>query len=236
MASVRDMAQTSLEGPIRFVVPLPAFSRERQAQSPRFAEADAMPERSDISATSLERFRHYLTLLARTQIGPQYRAKFDASDVVQQTLLDANRQLDEFRGSTDAELASWLKRMLSCNLADAFRALGRQKRNVAREQSVQESLNQSCTHLESWLQAVQSSPSQHVMKGEQLCHLAWALGELPDAQREAIELHHLHGLSLAETAENLGRTQPAIAGLLRRGLCKLRSLLEDTDSTTGNDV
>jgi RNA polymerase sigma-70 factor (ECF subfamily) len=51
--------------------------------------------------------------------------------------------------------------------------------------------------------------------------------QLPDSQREAIELHHLHGLSLIETAEQLDRTTGSIVGLLRRGLTKLRELLQE---------
>lgn len=190
-----------------------------------------MAEMSEISAASLEQFRGYLTLLARMQIGPGYQAKFDEFDIVQQTLLDAHQRFDQFRGSTEAELVAWLKQILSSNLADTFRAHGRQKRDVSRERSINDRLNSSCLHLESWIQSVQTSPSGRVMKEEQLRRLAWALSELPDAQREAIELHHLHGLSLAETASQLDRSYAAVAGLLRRGLSRLRELFEINSET-----
>jgi RNA polymerase sigma-70 factor (ECF subfamily) len=55
------------------------------------------------------------------------------------------------------------------------------------------------------------------------------MGELPDAQREAIELHHLHGLTLAQTADEMGRTAPSVMGLLRRGLLGLQALLDEDD-------
>ncbi len=90
-----------------------------------------MSQQVETNGPQLEHFRRYLALLARTHLGPQHRAKLDASDMVQQTLLEAHQKLDQFRGSTDAEMARWLRRMLSCNLADAFRALGRQKRDGA---------------------------------------------------------------------------------------------------------
>jgi RNA polymerase sigma-70 factor, ECF subfamily len=176
----------------------------------------------------LEQFRHYLGLLVRTQLGPRLRAKFDMSDVVQQTLLDAHRQWEQFRGSDDAELAAWLRKMLACNLADAFRAWGRAKRDVSRERSLEALLDQSCSQLAGWLEAVQTSPSAKAVKNEELLQLAWALDQLPEAQREAIELHHLQALSLAEIAAFLQRSEAAVAGLLRRGLSRLRELLQES--------
>ncbi len=63
------------------------------------------------------------------------------------------------------------------------------------------------------------------VRNEDLLRLADALTQLPAAQREAIILHHLQGASLTETAERLGRTDAAVAGLLHRGLRKLREVL-----------
>ncbi len=177
-----------------------------------------------------EDFRQYLALLARAHLGPQQRAKVDPSDIVQQTLLDGHRKLEQFRGSTQAEMAAWLRRMLSCNIADAFRALGAKKRDVALERSLDVPLNETCSRLEVWLEAVQTSPSGKACRNEQLIRLAWAMSELPDAQREAVELHHLHGLTLAETAEAMDRTAPSVMGLCRRGLVGLRALLEEDES------
>ena len=177
----------------------------------------------------LERFRPYLELLARMQLDARYRAKFDASDLVQQTLLEALQKWEQFRGSSDAELAAWLRQVLAHNLADAVRALGRAKRDIARERSLPEEIERSSSRLEGWLEAVQTSPSQKAVKNEQLLHLAKALAELPSAQREAVELYHLHGCSLAELANRLNRSQSAVAGLLHRGLKKLREMLEERE-------
>src|SRR5438093_728396 len=91
---------------------------------------------------ALERFREYLRLLARTHIGHQLKGKLDPSDVVQQTLLEAHRKRNQFRGQTDAELAAWLRQMLAYSLADAIRALGRAKRDVSRERSLEAAIDQ----------------------------------------------------------------------------------------------
>jgi RNA polymerase sigma-70 factor (ECF subfamily) len=76
-----------------------------------------------------------------------------------------------------------------------------------------------------WLAAEQTSPSEHAMRSEQLLSLADALDELPAAQREAIILHHIHGWTLARTAQHLCRGEAAVAGLLHRGLKGLRQSL-----------
>jgi RNA polymerase sigma-70 factor (ECF subfamily) len=180
----------------------------------------------------LERFRHYLTLLARMEIGPGNLRHVDASGIVNATLFTAQEQWDQFRGTNDAELAGWLRRMLACNLADEFRKIHRKKRDVNRERSLDAALDQSCTRLEDWLVALQTSPSAKVVKSEQLMRLAWALGELPEDQRNAVELHHLHGCPISELAELLDRSNPSVAGLLRRGLERLRELLHEPESTS----
>jgi RNA polymerase sigma-70 factor (ECF subfamily) len=213
-----------------------AFLLENGDQSRRRPSSAAGDRKIDTPITNgdpkPEDFLHYLMLLARARLGPQQRAKVDPSDIVQQTLLDAHQKLDQFRGTTDAEMAAWLRKMLSCRVTDAFRALGRQKRDVALERSLDPQLDETCSRLEVWLEAVHSSPSGKASRNEQLVQLAEAMAQLPEAQRDAIELHHLHGLSLKETAEQLDRTGGSVVGLLRRGLVKLRELLAEPESRT----
>ena len=47
-----------------------------------------------------ERFRNYLCVLARVQIGRRLQGKVDASDLVQETFLEAYRDFGQFRGTT----------------------------------------------------------------------------------------------------------------------------------------
>jgi RNA polymerase sigma-70 factor (ECF subfamily) len=176
---------------------------------------------------ALERFRHYLLLLARLQLGERHRARLDPSDVVQQTLLEAHRKRGQFRGRSDAELAAWLRQMLAYAIADALRAQGRAKRDAAREHSLEAALGESSARLEAWLVADQSSPSQRAVQQEQLLRLAEAMAQLPEYERRAVELKHLQGYSVAAIAGCLSRTETAVGGLLRRGMAKLRGLLQD---------
>lgn len=180
----------------------------------------------DEPGASLQRFRDYLLLLARVQMHGPLRGKLDPSDAVQQTLLEAFQQRDQFRGQDDAARAAWLRQILAHNLADALRALGRAKRDVALERSLDAALTESSARIEAWLTADQSSPSQRAERNEELLRLANALVQLPEAQRDAVTLHHLQGCTLAETARQLGKSESATAGLIHRGLKKLRELLQ----------
>jgi len=176
---------------------------------------------------ALERFREYLLLVARLHLAGQHQAKLDPSDVVQQTLLEAHRKRAQFRGRTQAELAAWLRQVLACCLADALRALGRVKRDVARERSLEAALDESSSRLGAWLAAEQSSPSQKAEHNEQVIRLADALATLPEPQREALVLRHCQGWSLAAISQHLGRSPAAVAGLLKRGLHQLRERLQE---------
>jgi len=175
----------------------------------------------------LERFRAYLGLLARLEVSPAMRDKVDLSGVIQQTLLEAHQGLagQPDRRRTDEELAAWLRSILSHNLTDVLRKLGARKRDVRREWSLDAALDQSASRLERWLAVEQSSPSQRAIRQEELLRMAEAMDGLPDAQRRAIELHHLRSLPLSAIAVELSTTKAAVAGLLHRGMKALRSRL-----------
>jgi RNA polymerase sigma-70 factor (ECF subfamily) len=175
----------------------------------------------------LERYRPYLILLARLQLDARLRSKLDSSDMVQQTLLKAHLGLEQFRGQTEVELVAWLRAILAHTLANELGKFRQPKRDVALERSLEAAVEESSARVGAWLAADQSSPSEQAAFNEQSLGLAQALAQLPEDQREVIELHHLNALRLVEIAEQTGRTRPAVAGLLRRGLQKLRALLKE---------
>jgi RNA polymerase sigma-70 factor (ECF subfamily) len=167
-------------------------------------------------------------LLARLQLDRQWHGRIDPSDLVQQTLLDARVRWHQL-GTENAELAAWLRKALANNLADAMRNLRRARRDIRRERSLDVALDASSARLAQWLAAEQSSPSAQAVQNEDLLRLADALTALPAPQREAIVLHHLQGRSLRDTAHELARSDVATAGLLHRGLKKLRELMDAQD-------
>ncbi len=181
----------------------------------------------DNPAPELEQYRNYLKLLAQLQLNPRLRVKEAASDIVQQTMLDAHRDFADFRGKTDLELQAWLKMILNHNLLTVARRYGTQKRATGREVTLQDQLEKSSALLHHQLVADQTSPSMKLMKQERSEQLAIALLSLLDDERSAVVLKHFHNWSVAEIAQHLGRTQDAVAGLLRRGLKKLREHLRE---------
>ena len=177
------------------------------------------------SGLALERFRDYLRLLARLQMDSRLQGKLDPSDLVQQTLLKAHQARDQFRGTSPAEQAAWLRQILARTLANAVRDLARAKRDVALERSLEAALENSSARLEAWLVAQDASPSQQAERNEQLLELAQRLAQLPELQREVLLLRHCQGWSLADIGQHLGRSRAAVASLLRRGLQQLREHL-----------
>jgi RNA polymerase sigma-70 factor, ECF subfamily len=174
----------------------------------------------------VESYQNYLLLLARLQLAPELTGKLEPSDLVQQTLLKAHQNREQFRGSTEAERMAWLRTILANTLTDAIRKFA--PRAGPRECSLQAGLEQSSLRLEAILAADQTSPSQRVIRHEQLIRLADALVQLPDDQRQAVELRHLQDMATADIARRMNRSVAAVGGLLQRGLRALRVSLDES--------
>ena len=174
---------------------------------------------------SPENYRDYLRFLARAQMDRRLAGKFDPSDIVQQTMLQAHRAQNDFRGTSSEQYAAWLRKILAHNLADATRDFGREKRDIHRERSLEASLAASSLKLEQFLASDGNSPSHNIRSEECGRQLATAMDSLSDAQREAIILQYWEGCTLKEIGDQLDRSESAVAGLLHRGLKKLRQML-----------
>jgi len=175
----------------------------------------------------LELYRDYLTLLAQLQLRRRLQSKVDASDLVQETYLQAHEHFGRFRGRTEAELVTWLRQILATTLANLVRHYyGTQRRDVRLERELAAELDRSSQALAGGLAADGSSPSQRASRREQAVLLADALGRLPDDYREVLVLRHLEGLPFAEVAARMGRGVDATKKLWTRALDRLRRVLE----------
>jgi len=180
----------------------------------------------------LEQYRGFLLMLAHRYLSERLRRRVDPADIVQLTYLEAKRDLPSFRGETPAEFAGWLRGMLKNNVATAVtRHVTTQKRSVKREinPAGQGTANDS---VGGWIQQLPgstTSPSGVVIRQEAVVALLEALHQLPETQAEAIRLRYMEGLPLAEIVERMGKSDTAVAGLLKRGLQKLRTILNTDD-------
>lgn len=170
--------------------------------------------------------RPYLRLLATTGLHQHLRAKLDASDIVQQTLLQAHRSRDSFQGTSRNELVAWVKQILTRNLIKATRDFGREKRDVKRELSLETVLQTSWLRVDDVLARSESSPLDRIQNREEQTEMCVAVEQLPETQRLAVELHHFLGWPISQVAEEMKKTPVAVSGLLRRGLRTLRSRLK----------
>jgi RNA polymerase sigma-70 factor (ECF subfamily) len=189
-----------------------------------------MLSQSTPDGRTLESYRDYLRLLARLHLEPRLRGKLDPSDLVQQTLLQAHRHRDQFRGRSHPEMAGWLRTILANTIAEGLRRFGRQQRDVTLERPLEAELEASSSRLEAWLADQHSSPSEQAIRQEQLLRLSDALAQLPDDQQQAVELHHLKGLALADVAREMQRSKESVAGLLYRAIKKLRQRLNSPET------
>jgi RNA polymerase sigma-70 factor (ECF subfamily) len=174
----------------------------------------------------LELYRRYLALLARVQIGQRLQGKVDASDLVQETFLEAHRNFARFRGTSEPELVRWLRQILSANFADLLRRyVGTQGRDVRLEREIEDAFDRSSVLLDRGLVAPQSSPSHQAARREQAVLLANALEQLPEDYRDVLVLRHLEGLTFPEVACRMGRSLDSVEKLWMRGLARLRVLM-----------
>ena len=177
-------------------------------------------------ASALERFRQPLYLTAQLDLDPLLKGKLDLSGVIQQTLLEANNGMIAFQGRSERELWAWLRRILVHNLIDEVRKLER----AGYDAKLEISIHQSSLRLQSQMVAEHTPPDERASKNEELLLLANALLALSEEQRTAVIRHHLQKATLNEVASEMNKSREAVAGLIHRGMTKLRTLLVQNET------
>lgn len=162
------------------------------------------------SLQPLEEFGNYLLVEARRIMSIQLQREVDPSDMVQETFVKALRGAP-FNGNTNAQKARWLKTTLCRVILDELDRLPPDPLTSTRIKVIADS---------------GLSPEEEAERIEEAMLLANALMKLPPRQREAIILHKLQGLTVAETAVHMETTPVAVSGLLRRGMETLRDILD----------
>jgi len=169
----------------------------------------------------LETFRAYLLLVADRELDPEVRAKGGASDLVQDTFLEAQRDFERFQGTSAEELRAWLRRVLLNNVANFTRQFRqRAKRDVKREVSLE--AGGSSHERGAGLAADTLSPSDEALAQEQAQALARAMERLPPDYRQVLALRHEEQLTFEQIGQKMERTANAARMLWLRAVERLQ--------------
>lgn len=189
--------------------------------------AAARQARPGALETLLDLYRNYLRLVARTSLDAAMRAKADPSDMVQETIIKAHQNFEQFQGATEAELIAWLRQILARNISDLARRYRTGSRQVSREVPLDDVLRSSAEAINQFVADEQSSPSHRCQRREMSVVLADALAELSPDHREVIILRSIEERDWPEIAARMGRTTDAVRVLWARALKQLRPLIEE---------
>ena len=169
------------------------------------------------------RLRGYLKARAQERIDGQLRVKVSPSDVVQETLLEAYRAFDTFRGGSRAELVVWLQGILNHRVKTANRTFrGTSKRNINREVPL---WLRDDSAFEIGVEARHQSPSSNAIEQEERERLAAALSQLSPRHEQVIRLRNELKLSFNEVGTALGCSDDAAQKLWTRAVHRLSLLL-----------
>lgn len=183
---------------------------DRPEPGPTLADARTRPEQA--LGPLLQSYRDYLLAIAEEELPLVLRPKTGASDVVQETYLQAQRGFDQFRGDSEPELRAWLRRILLNEIGRVERTYqDTDKRDLGREVPLngQE------------LPAGGPSPSGIISRDEEEALLLQALQRLPPDYQEAIQLRNFEQLGFEEIGRRLGRSAEAARKLWVRAVDQL---------------
>jgi len=168
-----------------------------------------------------EHHRPYLRLLAQQSLDSGIGVRADESDLVQQTLLSAFKNFKGFQGKNPGQFIAWLQTIHERNVVDVIRTHTAQKRDHTRESPLADGPELDQGKLPNRVE----TPSAQAMRIEAVVQLARALEGLPEDQYTAVRLRHLEGWPVERIAEKMDRSEEAVAGLVKRGMKKLKQRL-----------
>jgi RNA polymerase sigma-70 factor (ECF subfamily) len=183
--------------------------------------------------TLLELYRNYLTILATAHFNRRLYRRLNPSDLVQEAMLAAHRDFDQFRGDSEREFLGWLRQILINCLHRAIEVhVKAKKRDVRCEISIEQmnaALDGSVVDFANVLADPGPSPSAFARQRERAVELANQLASLKADYRDVIVLRNLEGLSFEEIATRLNRKAGTVRMLWLRAIAKLRFTYQSVD-------
>jgi RNA polymerase sigma-70 factor (ECF subfamily) len=181
----------------------------------------------DSEAMQLLLIEHHDALHAkvRAHLGPSMKRHLDPDDVIQEAYARAFRAVTECSFENAVAFYAWLEGITMNTLRDEHRFLRRRKRDIGREVHGSAQAPESYEQFLARLSASDSTPSRKVAKAEAAAAVISSLARLTDDQRHVVQMRFLDGLSVAETAAALDKTEAAIHMLCHRALKALREVM-----------
>lgn len=182
------------------------------------------PALTELFSASTQRLERIL----RFRIDPRIRSRIDATDVLQETWVTASRRMAAFLQNPTVSPFVWLRQLALQTLIDIHRRELCHRRDAGREiQLVGNSpLGDTSLSIAHFLADQITSPSQQLMRAEDLQHLQAALNSMPEVDREVLALRHFEQLTNQQTAEVLGLTPTAASNRYVRAAARLTEILQ----------
>ncbi|MEO2048303.1 MAG: sigma-70 family RNA polymerase sigma factor [Pirellulales bacterium] len=165
----------------------------------------------------------YLSLVAQQSLNDELGQKLGGSDLVQETFLAAQNNFGQFRGTTGAELLTWLRAILANNVMLHYRHYCcTQKRDITREQSFEN----ACISPADLASPKTDTPSQIISRQEDRSQVEAAIGKLTPNSQLVLRMRHQQGLNFHEIAHRMDRTEGAVRQLWYRAFDQLIKKLD----------
>lgn len=180
----------------------------------------------------MDRHRDALKRLVHFRLDRKIASRVDASDVVQDVLLEANRRLKEYVADPSMPFHLWVRQLAKDRMIDLHRRHHAQKRSVDKEQPLQGQRfgDRSSLDLAAQLSDQELTPAAATIRKELEERFLEALDQLDENEREIVVMRHVEHLGNGEVAEALGLS-PAAAGMrYLRAIRRLKAVLTDPPS------
>lgn len=177
-------------------------------------------------ATLFGRALPRLKAFIRLRAGGVVTARESVSDLAQSVCREVLQDLDDFEYRGEAAFRSFLLQRAIHKIRKRQRFYLQGKRDISREASPEQGgdVAEYAQHASKL-----ATPSQHASASELLQRIELGLDRLPEDQRDAVVMSRIVGLSYAEIAEQLGRTESAVRGLVARALARLAALCDERE-------
>lgn len=169
----------------------------------------------------LDGCRNYLLGIAERELDGDLRAKAGASDLVQETFIDAQKMFARFEGHSEAEWLAWLRQLLLFNVAGFTRRYRTDKRSAERETP----LGGASSVWPTEPTASDATPSAVVREAEETAVVEAAIAQLPPDYQRVLRWRYQEELSFVEIGERLGRSQDAVRRLWAQAIDELQQRL-----------